>query len=292
MTTEEIKRVIYEWHNMGGGDISIPIETISDIKISKDVKGGKFIEMTYTREEEVGKLNKLDSYKKFREFFKKQFAVAERIYSKEIDDFGRFYDKIINLTTVIAPEKKITEEKIISLSLLLRALRYVAIVLDLTLKGSSRESQIIARNILEIQLVALDVAFNLEGYKVFKECYQQKKNNVSGNGLLDISKLNENKYKLGECIKRLKKNYSTKEYIGTQKFLKRHGLQSEYFSHENLFNIIKDIDWLDNNDSSKTIKLFLGDSVEQRDVKDNINNTLFLIKEIKECVEFIIQGVV
>lgn len=238
----------------------------------------------------LDKSNKLDSYKKFKEFFKTQYVIAEKKYSKEIDDFGRYYDKIVQLATIDAPTKKLAEEKIIALSLLFRALQYTAVIFDLMLQGHLEEGQIVARNVLEIELVALDVAFNPEGFKTFKECWQQKVDNTV-EGLVDISDLNKTKYKLSKCIKRLKLNEKTLQYLQAKNLLKRYGLQSEYFSHENLFNIIKQVDWFTNKDGRKTVRIYLGASSNESKVKIYISDVLLLVKEIEECAEFICDRV-
>lgn len=48
MTREEIEKVVEEWRQLSGQDISIPIEKISDIKIFEDKNGVKYAEITYT----------------------------------------------------------------------------------------------------------------------------------------------------------------------------------------------------------------------------------------------------
>lgn len=238
----------------------------------------------------LDKANKLDSYKKFKEFFKTQYVTAEKEYSKKIDDFGKYYDKIIDeilrWATIDDPAKKLAEEKIIALSLLFRALKYTAVIFDLMLQGHVEEGQIIARNVLEIKLVALDVAFNPKGFELFKECWQQKVDNTV-EGLIDISGLNKTKYKLSKCIKRLKLNEKTIGYLQDKNLLKKYGLQSEYFSHENLFNIIKQVDWFTNKDGRKTVRIFLGESLDEPKIGTYISDVLLLIKEIEECAKFI-----
>ena len=234
-------------------------------------------------------MNRLDTYKKANKFFQGNRKSVEEKYKYQIKEFERYYDDLIRKIT--APPQNLDEQKYISISLLLRALKYIYTALNLVLFGHVHERSIVLRNVIELRMVALDIAFNGEGYKIWKACWQEKERIVNTkNKKVDSSAFNKDIYKLYKTKKRIKSNKTILDYINRKDIFKNWGALSEYWSHENLYNIVRKIDWIDNKDGTKTIKPYLGYSVSNSGLGEYINDTLKNIKELNDDFEFIVNG--
>lgn len=232
----------------------------------------------------INKNNKIDTYEKANEFFRNNRIAVEKKYRSQIREFEKYYNDLVRKITI--PSKTLNEQKYISICLLLKALKYIYTVFDLILSGHVHESSIILRNVIELRIVALDIAFNEEGYKTWKACYKERMINLK-NKRVDSSVFNRDIYKLKKTIERIKSNKALLDYIDRKDILKMRGVLSEYWCHENLYNIVRRIDWIDNKNGTKTIKAYLGYSVLSPGLKDYVDDTLNNIKELNDDFEFI-----
>jgi len=235
----------------------------------------------------MNKNNKLDTYKKAKEFFQKNRIIAEEKYKDRVEKFEENYNNLIRKITGLS--QKLHEQKNISISILLRALKYIYIVFDLVLSGHVHESSVILRNVIELRMVALDIAFNDKGYKIWKACWQERTASIK-NQRVNSSAFNRDIYKLEGVIKRIKFNKTLLDYINRRDILKAWGVLSEYWCHENLYNIVRRIDWIDNKNGTKTIKAYLGYSALNSGLGEYIDDILKHLKELNDDFEFIVNG--
>lgn len=231
--------------------------------------------------------NRLDTYKKANGFFKRNRIIAEEKYKDRVEKFEKNYDGLIK--KMIESSQKLNEQKNISICLLLRVLKYIYTAFDLILSGHVYENNILLRNIIELRIVALDIAFNDEAYKIWKACWHERVAHTK-NQRVNSSAFDRNIYKLDRVIKRIKSNKVILNYINRKDILKNWGVLSEYWCHENLYNIVRRIDWIDNKNGTKTIKVSLGYSALSPGLGEYIDEILKNMKELDDDFEFIAKG--
>jgi len=213
----------------------------------------------------------------FEEFFSRNEEGAKARYKNLHGNFRSVFKEIINIGCSTNFK---SAQKGASVILFLRATKYLFAAHKLAIQGHSEEARILLRNIIELIMIAYLISKSDEVYALWKECFELRKKHTDENGVVDIKEFKDRKYKVREIIKNhrdlLKVNPATKHLERVR------GEFSEYFSHENLFNIVPRVEF-----GEKESTVYIGDSFESNNARmtKNIQLTADIAEDILELVK-------
>ena len=140
-----------------------------------------------------------------------------------------------------------------SVVLFLRAAKYLFTVHNLSIEGHTEEARILLRSIIELTILAYLISESGDVYKLWQECTELRRKYTDRNGVVNVAAFKGQKYKVNEIIKSYRNLLANNQE--TIHLERTRGEFSEFFSHENLFNIVPRVE-----SGKEKSEIYIGDS--------------------------------
>lgn len=213
----------------------------------------------------------------FKEFFSKNESGALTRYEDLHNKFKSIFNEIIRIGCSTNFK---SAQKGASIILFLRATKYLFTVHKLSIEGHTEEARILLRSIIELTMLAHLISKSNQVYIIWEECNDLRLKNTDKNGVVNVGALKDQKYKVDEIIKKHRELFQVSPET---KYLERiRGEFSEYFSHENIFNIVSRVEF--GKDKSE---VYIGNSFESNDGRMSrmIQMTIDISADILKLIE-------
>lgn len=223
----------------------------------------------------------LRDYNDFNNFFVKNKSASSAKFEDLVGEFREVFDGILARAKL---QKDRPENHAIAIALYLRALKYLFTIQQLTLEGHVEEARILKRSVLEALLLGYLVEHSVEVFELWKECFGERVENTSGNGVVVVPKFRKKKYEINQIIKQNRNILSQDPVISP--LIRSRGEFSTYFSHENIYNIVPRVENASTDDLGK-IELYIGQSAKSKNDRTykSLLQNMELLKIVDELVK-------
>ena len=221
------------------------------------------------------KLNHLN-FKGFLEYFTANEEGAKQSYPDFHEKFELLFNEIIKIG--VNTDFK-SAQKGAGVVLYLRATKYLYTAHNLALQGHTEESRILLRSILELIILAYLISIAPDIYSLWQECFDLRVNHTDKNGVVNIPAFKDKKYKVNTIIDNHKELlYKNPE---TAHLIRARGEFSEYYSHENLFNIVSRVE-----SEEQKSEIYIGDGFDSKSGRmvKSIQITTRIAEDIKNLI--------
>ena len=208
----------------------------------------------------------LDSFAKLQDYFAINNVKIVRKHKTEICEFAVIYDEI----AAFKGTKDLNANIGVAVGIVFRALKYLYSSLDLACKGHMDESCILFRNITELKIVALDIAFTNQGLELWNLTQaHREKLNQQYDGIINSKQLvnsiresnggqTKGHLEYQQSLRRLQALNDKNIKDVCFRLEQKHKVLSNFRSHENISNIVRRTETTENVDRNQSTTSYLG----------------------------------